>query len=185
MTEAELLNRIKHNPAEFSELFKLYYKPIFGYVFRRTGVFDDTADIASETFLKAFRHINTFTYSGISVKVWLFRIATNEVNQYFRHKQKHDTLFLRLDTGNENIFNNLLLEDKKVLETELQQNDKFVMVLNSLKTLPVKYQEVISLRYFEGKENKEIAEILNINEGTLKSLLSRGLEKLKVKCNQI
>ena len=49
---------------------------------------------------------------------------------------------------------------------------------------PVKYQEVIALRYFEGKDNKEIAEILNINEGTLKSLLSRGIEKLRVKCNQ-
>jgi RNA polymerase sigma-70 factor (ECF subfamily) len=58
-------------------------------------------------------------------------------------------------------------------------------VVNELKTLPVKYQEVISLRYFEGKENKEIVEILNINEGTLKSLLSRGLEKLRKKCNQI
>jgi len=43
--------------------------------------------------------------------------------------------------------------------------------LAQLKTLPVKYQEVISLRYFEGKENKEIAEILDINEGTLKSLI--------------
>ena len=185
MTEAELLNRIKQNPAEFSALFKLYYKPIFGYVFRRIGVFNDTADIASETFLKAFHQIKNFTYSCISVKAWLYRIATNEVNQYFRYKQKNDTLFLRIDTGNENIFNNLLQEDKKALETELQQHDQFVIVLKSLKTLPIKYQEVISLRYFEGKANKEIAEILNINEGTLKSLLSRGLEKLRIKCNQI
>jgi RNA polymerase sigma-70 factor (ECF subfamily) len=54
-----------------------------------------------------------------------------------------------------------------------------------LKTLPIKYQEVISFKYFEGKENKEIAEILLIKEGTLKSLISRGLEKLRKKCNQI
>ena len=53
--------------------------------------------------------------------------------------------------------------------------------LAALKTLPVKYQEVISLRYFEGKNNKEIIEILNMKEGTLKSLLSRGLEKLRNK----
>ena len=57
--------------------------------------------------------------------------------------------------------------------------------MHELKTLPVKYQEVISLRYFEGKDNKEISEILGINEGTLKSLLSRGLEKLRKKCNRI
>jgi len=185
VTEIELLNRIKNNPADFSELFKLYYKPIFGYILRRTGDFDDTADIAADTFLKAFRHINNFSYKGISVKIWLYRIATNEVNLYFRHKQKHNSLFERIDFENINLFNNYLREDKKELETELQRHHQFLTVLKGLKTLPVKYQEVISLRYFEGKDNKEIVEILNINEGTLKSLLSRGLEKLREKCNQI
>ena len=185
MTEIELLNSIKNNPADFSELFKLYYKPIFGYIIRRTGDFDDTADIAANTFLKAFIHINNFSYKGISVKVWLYRIATNEINLYFRHKQKHNSLFERIDLADINIFNNYLYEDKKELEMELQKHDQFLAVLESLKTLPVKYQEVISLRYFEGKDNKEIIEILNINEGTLKSLLSRGLEKLREKCNQI
>jgi len=185
VTEIDLLNRIKNNPDNFSELFKLYYKPIFGYILRRTGDFDDTADIASDTFFKAFRHINNFSYNGISVKVWLYRIATNEVNMYFRFKQKHNTVFEKVDFENKSIFHNFLHEDKKELELELHKHDQFLIVLNGLKTLPVKYQEVISLRYFEGKDNKEIAEILNINQGTLKSLLSRGLEKLREKCNQI
>jgi RNA polymerase sigma-70 factor (ECF subfamily) len=78
-----------------------------------------------------------------------------------------------------------MAEDRKEIETELEKRDQFLLVLKELKTLPVKYQEVIALRYFEGKENKEIVEILNINEGTLKSLLSRGMEKLRQKCNQI
>lgn len=185
MTDIELLNRIKNNPADFSALFKIYYKSIFGYILRRTGDFDDTADIAANTFFKAFMHINSFSYKGTSVKVWLYRIATNEVNLYFRHKQKYGSLFERIDLADKNIFNNYLQEDKTALEMELQKHDQFLAVLKSLKTLPVKYQEVISLRYFEGKDNKEIIEILNINEGTLKSLLSRGLEKLRKKCNQI
>jgi len=86
MTEIDLLANIKTNPADFSELFKLYYKPIFGYILRRTCDFDDTADIAADTFFKAFRHINNFSYKGIPVKVWLYRIATNEVNIYNRDK---------------------------------------------------------------------------------------------------
>jgi RNA polymerase sigma-70 factor (ECF subfamily) len=57
VNEKELLERIKNNPDSFSELFKLYYKPIFGYILRRTGDFDDTADIASDTFFKAFNNI--------------------------------------------------------------------------------------------------------------------------------
>lgn len=184
MTEIELLHRIRNNPEEFSELFRLYYKPIFGYIFRRTGDFDDTADIAAETFLKAFKYINNFTYKGISIKVWLFRIATNELNLFFRDKQKHASLFERIDFVDKNQFESYVHEDKLEMEKEIQQHDQFLSVLASLKTLPFKYQEVIALRYFEGKDNKEIAEILNINEGTLKSLLSRGLEKLREKCNQ-
>jgi RNA polymerase sigma-70 factor (ECF subfamily) len=184
MDESELLNRIKQNPEHFSELFKLYYKQIFGYIVRRTGNFDDTADIAADTFLKAFRNIHNFNYTGISVKIWLYRIATNETNLYFRHKQKHNSIF-ELIKIEADVFENYISEDRKEIELELQKHDQFMFVLKELKTLPVKYQEVISLKYFEGKDNKEVAEILNINEGTLKSLLSRGLEKLRQKCNQI
>ncbi len=64
MTESELLNKIKSNPAVFSELFKLYYKPLFGYILRRTGDFDDTADITADTFFNAFKYINNFSYKA-------------------------------------------------------------------------------------------------------------------------
>lgn len=185
MDEKDLLERIRQRPEHFSEIFKLYYKPIFGYVIRRTGSFDDTADIAADTFLKAFHNINNFRYTGISIKIWLYRIATNEVNLYFRHKHKQSSIFERVITEDQKIFNNYIAEDRKEIETELQRHEQFLAVLTELKTLPVKYQEVIALRYFEGRDNKEIAEILNINEGTLKSLLSRGLEKLRQKCNHI
>jgi RNA polymerase sigma-70 factor (ECF subfamily) len=185
MDEKDLLDRIRKNPEHFSELFKLYYKQIFGYIIRRTGSFDETADIAADTFLKAFRNINNFRYTGISVKVWLYRIASNEVNLYFRNMQKHISIFERIDFVDKKVFLDYFTEDRKETESELQKHEQFMLVLKELKTLHIKYQEVIALRYFEGKENKEIAEILNIKEGTIKSLLSRGVEKLRQKCNQI
>jgi RNA polymerase sigma-70 factor, ECF subfamily len=185
MIESELLERIKSNPGDFGELFKLYYKPVFGYILRRTGNFDEAADIAAETFLKAFRHINNFTYIGISVKVWLYRIATNELNQYARQRKRHNSIFERIGEEEKDLFNEYFQEDRKDYDLELQKHAQFLLVLKELKALPVKYQEVISLKYFEGKENKEIAEILLIKEGTIKSLLSRGLEKLRKNCNQI
>jgi RNA polymerase sigma-70 factor (ECF subfamily) len=185
MDEIELLNKIKSNPANFSELFKLYYKPVFGYIFRRTGDFDEAADITADTFFKAFRHIKYFSYKGISIKVWLYRIATNELNLYIRHKKKYNSIFERIDIKDKSLFADYISEDKKEYESELQKHNQYLLVLKGLKTLSVKYQEVISLKYFEGKGNKEIAEILLIKEGTLKSLLSRGLEKLREKCHQI
>jgi RNA polymerase sigma-70 factor (ECF subfamily) len=107
------------------------------------------------------------------------------VNLYFRYKQKRTSIFERIITEDQNIFKNYFEDDRKEIESEMLKHEQFISVLSELKTLPVKYQEVIALRYFEGKENKEIADILDINEGTLKSLLSRGLDKLRQKCNQI
>ena len=185
MDEADLLDRIRNRPESFAELFKMYYQPIFGYIIRRTGSFDDSADIAAETFLKAFQYIHRYRYRGIAVKVWLYRIATNEINLYFRNKLKHNSIFERIDIEDKKIFEDYLAEDRKEIEAELQKHEQFLTIQMELKKLPVKYQEVIALRYFEGKENKEIIEILDINEGTLKSLLSRGLEKLRQRCNQI
>ena len=183
MKESELLHTIQNDPKKFSEIFHFYYKPIFGYILRRTGNVDDTADIAANTFLKAYTHISNFNYKGISIKVWLYRIATNEVNMYFRSRQRRNTLFESADDKNILLFKNYLQQDKEELEAELHKHEQFLAVLNALKTLPGKYQDVIALKYFEGKDNKEIAAILNLNEGTLKSLLSRGLEKLRKKCN--
>lgn len=184
MTDPEWLSRIKENPEAFSELFSLYYRPIFNYIFRRTGEFDDTADIAADTFLKAFQFIDRFNYRGISIKVWLFRIATNEVNLYYRHLNKHRSVFDRSAVPGAQQWRQYLQEDRENFEKELHQHKQFMSILQNLKRLPLKYQEVIALRYFEGKDNKEVAEILDTKEGTVKSILSRGLDKLRIECNR-
>ncbi len=173
---------IKNDPEVFREIFSAYYKPIFGYVFRRTGSFDDAADIASDTFLKAFNAIPKYVDRGIPVKVWLYRIATNEVNLYFRGRKKYHHLFKDSAMENPDLFRSFLQEDREVLEVELTKHQQFLSVLAQLKMLPVKYQQVIALRYFEGKDNTEIAQILDIKDGTIKSLLSRGVEKLRNLC---
>ena len=183
MTEKELLDSIRSDPARFSEIFRLYYNMIFGYVFRRTADFDVTRDVVSEIFQKAFLHINQFNYRGISVKVWLYRIATNEVNLYFRYRKFIDRQVQRLEMKDEGRFSHYIEEDRNNLNAELQRHEQFILISEKIKELPLKYQEVIALRYFENKNNREIAEILDKKEGTIKSLHSRGVRILKKKCN--
>ena len=93
------------------------------------------------------------------------------------------TLLTRLQQDGQ--FAQYIQDDRERLEAELQVHQQYLLVVEQLKTLSIPYQEVIALRYFEGKNNKEIAEILDIKEGTIKSLLSRGLERLRMKCNQL
>lgn len=178
--EKQLLQRIKKKPEHFAEIFDAWYKPIFNYIFRRIADYDISRDIASDTFLKAYLKITSFVWKDISMLTWLYRIATNEVNYYFR-KNKSSQIALNAyaeEAGKLFDFPDYQHE-KQLLENELKLNDDFIKVQQCLKKLDIKYQEVISLRYFEKKSILEIAEILEKKEGTIKSLLSRGLEKLK------
>src|SRR5579859_997995 len=179
--DKELLERIHADPKQFGVLFDHFYQPIFGYVYRRVVDYDLARDIAAETFLKAFLKIHSFQWKGISISSWLYRIATNELNQFFR-KKKYSPEQLGSAVSGE-----LILSDnssREELEEELARHEEFLRVQQQLQILDVKYQEVISLRFFEGKNNKQIAEILDKPEGTIKSLLSRAIEKLKILCNQ-
>jgi RNA polymerase sigma-70 factor (ECF subfamily) len=180
--EEKLLKEILADQSQFAVLFDSYYQPIYGYIFRRVADYDLARDISAETFLRAFLKIKSFRWNGISISSWLYRIATNEINQYFRKKKYHpeklgsvligDKYFLAADATREE------------LEDELQRHQEYIEIQRGLKKLDVRYQEVIALRFFEGKDIKQIAEILEKPEGTVKSLLSRGVEKLKILCNQ-
>jgi len=178
--EKELLRNIKENPERFGDLFDAYYKPIFNYIFRRTGNYDISRDIAADTFLKAYLKVQSFVWKDISVQAWLYRIATNEVNYFFRKDKSarlvQETFLLHAETLFE--FDDYKTE-KQLLEAELKQDEDFAKIQRCLKKLDIKYQEVLSLRFFEMKSILEIAEILDKKEGTVKSLLSRGIEKLK------
>ncbi|MCL0065563.1 sigma-70 family RNA polymerase sigma factor [Dehalococcoidia bacterium] len=64
-------------------------------------------------------------------------------------------------------------------EAQLKRHEDFITLHENISKLPVKYQEAITLRFFENKQIKEISEILGKREGTVKSLLHRGLENLR------
>jgi RNA polymerase sigma-70 factor, ECF subfamily len=173
--EKELLKRIKKDPLAFALLYDEYYHPIFSYVFRRLGDYDAARDIVAETFLKAFQKIGRFEWKNIPISAWLYRIATNEINLHFRKTNKTRTLTLDLylpyEPGIET--------ERQALEKALAEADEFMEIQKKLLLMDMKYQEVIALRFFEEKSLKEMAMILGKKEGTIKSLLSRGLEKLK------
>lgn len=179
--EALLIEQCRHDPAAFGQVFDAWYKPVFGYIMRRTGDYDLSKDIAAETFLKAFLKISGFQWRGISISAWLYRIATNELNQYYRSSRyKPQSLQQLLENPQmERLLHYEAENEREILENELKSHNDYNLIRTNLLKLDIKYQEVIALRYFEQKTNGDISLILNKNEGTVKSLLSRGLEKLR------
>ena len=179
--ETKLIEQCKSDPSAFGQVFDCWYKPVFGYIMRRTADYDLSKDIAAETFLKAYLNIHRFSWRGIRLSAWLYRIATNELNQYYR-KQKYKPLSLQQLMENpqmEKLLHQETDSERETIEKELKVHNDYNLIRENLQRLDIKYQEVIALRYFEQKTNSEISIILDKNEGTVKSLLSRGLEKLR------
>ena len=162
-------------------MFEKYYPPVKRYILRRVIDYDVANDIASETFLKALLKLSLFQWQGISFSSWVYRIATNEVNQYFRRqsyapRRFDETLEFNGRTRLPAVHPD---EEREAWERELELHEQFRRMQGVLATLPVRYQSVIALRYFEQKSIGEIAEILGIKEGTVKSLHSRGLGRIR------
>ena len=178
--DKDLVTKAKHNPLYFGELYDKYFDLILNYTFRRIGDFDLANDITSEVFLKAYSHLWRFKWKNLPFSAWLYRITTNEVNQYFRRKSYKAELSEDLNLHGIMKADHKNYEDeKKEAERLLKENEDFEKAQKILQTLPIAWQEVIALRYFEKKSIKEVSEILNKKEGTVKSILSRGMEKIR------
>jgi RNA polymerase sigma-70 factor (ECF subfamily) len=182
LNEETLLKGIEHDPQKFGEIYDAFYEQIFGYVFRRTSNYDAAKDIAAETFLKAYVGIRRFKWRNISILHWLYRIATNELNKYFNSRPYMPESLSRIheEYGFDITDYSNAETERILLEEELEKHREFMKINDRIKKLDTKYQDVISLRFYEQKSIKEIALILGKKEGTVKSLLSRGIDILKV-----
>ena len=179
--ERDSIRQAQKDPRAFAELYDHYYGRIFGYVLRRTANLEAAQDITSETFFKALRKLWQFRWRSISFSSWLYRIASNEISQYYRRPEYRKSASLEelQEQGFEPVSPHDLEGELIEAQEELRQHQDFLEIQEKIVRLPAKYQEVIALRFFEQKQIKEIAEILGKKEGTVKSLLHRAIEKLR------
>jgi RNA polymerase sigma-70 factor (ECF subfamily) len=179
--EKDLVRQAQKSPDAFARLYDQYYPKIFGYVLRRSANIEAAQDITSETFLKALGKLWQFRWRNVPFSSWLYKIATNEVNQYFRKVEYRKTVSLEelQERGLELLSSHDPEGELIEAQEELKQHQDFLEIQAKIVQLPGKYQEVITLRFFEKKQIKEIAEILGKREGTIKSLLHRAVEKLR------
>jgi RNA polymerase sigma-70 factor (ECF subfamily) len=180
--EKKLIESAKTDKVAFSILYHHYFPQIFNYTLRRLGNLAAAQEVTSDTFFEAMTDIKKYEWRGVPFSAWLYRIATNNSNSYLRKKSNRllslDFLFEKhsfeiADTSD-------IEEELQKAEEELQRHKDFIELHKCILQLPLKYQEVIVLRFFEKKKINEISKILNRNENTVKSLLKRGLEKMQL-----
>jgi len=178
--EKELIEKAKKDPEAFGEIYDENYPKIFGYILKRVADIEIAKDITSQTFLKSLKNIWKFKWRNVSFSAWLYRIANNEIANFFR-KRKNKLVSLE-KVAEPAFYNNPFTEIAKA-EEQLQRHKDFLKIQGEISRLPLKYQEVITLRFFEKKKIREISEILEKKEGTIKSLIHRALKKLKEELN--
>lgn len=167
--ELQLIQEAKKDPARFSVLYDYYYKPVYVFVFRRCGDEDVTGDIVSATFLKALLALPKYQFKGVPFSAWLFRIALNEVNMFYRQgeKQRHVSL-------EQTDLSDMITESGAQDDEERRQE-----LLKALTILKPEEMMMIELRFFEKRAFAEIGGILGMTENNAKVKTYRILDKLK------
>lgn len=169
------------NHAAFGELYDAHYERILRYCLRRTGVVAVAEDMTSEVFMKAWRSIGSFRPRGVPFGAWLYKIATNEIRMYYRSGKYRTVSLDELcdEQGYEPVSDSDIEQEAIVAQELVESKQQFQYALQLIQQLPLKYQEVLTLRYVEHKKLTEIATITGRKVGTVKSLLSRGIAKLR------
>ena len=170
------------DPRAFVHLYDRYFERVHAYVRYRVRSQQDAEDIIAEVFLRALRGLEGFTWSHDNAfAAWLFRIAHNLLVDHYRRREQAEVPFDARGSLPET-----RREAQPVLtsrppqpEKALTQKEAFQRMQGLVSTLSPRRQEVITLRFFGGLRNKEIANVLELDERTIASHLSRGLQDLR------
>jgi len=170
--EREIVERAKQDDQAFEVLYDFYFPKIYGYILKRVGDSGTTEDLVSKTFLNVFTNLKKYQYKGYSFGAWIYRIATNNLIDYYRKSGKRKEI---------NIEEVKELEDETsdTLDELAQHTQERKLVQGVLRLLPKKYQEVLDLKFFAERTTSEIAEILETNENNVRVILFRALKLFK------
>lgn len=176
--EKQLIEDAKHDPLAFGRLYDSYYPKISNYLFHRLAHVDIAADITSEVFYKAMTKLYTFSWRNLSFSSWLYKIANNEIKMYYRKKErKFFSLEFLFEKHHFEPPDSIDIEQEYIqAEEEFLKHEQVQQIKKHILYLPLIYQEVLVLRFFENKSLGEISEITGKNLNTVKSLLGRGKE---------
>ena len=179
--EALFVSRLKANEdAAYDELVRMYSSPIYHVAYRMTGDAAEASDAVQDIFLKIFRNIGGFKGEA-ALKTWIFKIAFSEILNRLRWwKRRHRYATLSLDESpNGNTPGDGVADAGPTPEEVLQAKEREDAIQQALRRLSHEHRSIIVLRDIEGFSYAEIADVLGISMGTVKSRLARARADLK------
>lgn len=174
--ESELVARcLNGDESAWEDLVRTYTRRVYSICYRFTGRESEAQDLTQEVFLKVFRNVRSFRAGEGSFGVWLARLTRNLLIDHYRRS--------KMERATASIEDQLpVLEERAAIEgrTEavLAGREASEALQKALARLSPELRETVILRDIEGMEYREIAQVLGVPEGTVKSRLNRGRSEL-------
>lgn len=178
--EDELITGLCHGDDDAYEiLIQRYQQPVYNLVCRLLNDPSDASDIVQEVFLKIFRNIRSFRH-GSSLKTWIYRIAVNEAynhRRWFSRHQRQEVAFGLDDNAPAHV--DSFADPSRSPFDEAAGRETRALVEAALEQLNPKFRAAVVLRDIEDLSYEEIAAVLEVSLGTVKSRILRGREALR------
>lgn len=173
---------VSGDAAAWQEIVQQYNRRIYNICYRFAGSADDAADLTQEVFIKMYRTLNTFDGTRASFMTWVTTVTRNLLVDHFR-KGKYDRVTDSIDAPAGGQEDSLTigehLEDPGITpEAHVQRQQTQKMVQDALQKLSPELREAVILRDLQDMDYKEIAAVLKVPEGTVKSRINRGRTEL-------
>ena len=183
LADADFVERLKNGDSlAYDTLVTRYSGQIYGLLFRLTQDAEEAADLTQDTFLQVLRSVRKFRGDS-ELKTWLFRIAINESRNRFRwwkRRKRESTVSLDAQPVRDGLpLNETLADSSEDPERALIRRQEHERIERALNDLPLLFREAVVLCDVEGQSYQEIATLLGINIGTVKSRIARGREEMR------
>lgn len=175
----ELVRRLRTGEeAAYEDLLARFQQPVYNLAFRLATNPGDASDVVQEVFLKVFRNVGHFRRQS-SLKTWIYRITVNEAHNqrrwFFRHRSREVGLDDETDEG----CSRTVADTGRSPFDYAFDREKHILIENALARINPLFREVVVLRDIEDLSYEEIAEVLQMSLGTVKSRIMRGREALR------
>jgi RNA polymerase sigma factor (sigma-70 family) len=164
---------------DFAELFRQYYPRVYNYLRYRVDVPEDAEDLIGIVFEKAYTYRDRFDAAKGAFSTWLFRIAHNELANYYRSRERRSAWEAIVEMPED------LVTSESLPETELIQQEAIAQLLQGLAQLSERDREIISLKFAGRLGNQEIGYIMDLKEKTVSVVLLRAMRRLQQQVREI